>query len=392
MWRFRSCVSGDRGVSREGSRVVEYPDDGTVQPRRARTRAHARRRLGVFLLALLAVGMGAALGAWVVLRLSGARTNTNGGLPNGGLPAVSSTLVAHVSPSIVEIHVRTATMTVVGSGIVLNTRGDIVTNAHVVAGAVRIVVVLSNGTRLSAHVVGADATDDVAVVGVTARGLRPAAFGDSSRLWVGQAVVAFGSPFGLSGSVSTGIVSALHRVVAVPTAVPEVLVDAVQTNAAINPGNSGGALVDAAGRVIAMNTALVSNGAFDTGVGFALPMQRVLPIARALVAHRAIVVPYLGVKGATGLVPGITSPAGPLNPPGALVEGVAAGSPAARAGVRSGDVIVALNGQRVDGWAQFVVALRALHPGTRVRLRVLRGTTTRMLDATLQGHPALQGR
>lgn len=164
MWRFRSCVSGERGVSREGSCVVEYLDDGTVQPRRARTRAHARRRLTVLLLALLTLGMGAALGAWVVSRLPGARMNTS-----GGLPAVSSTLVAHVRPSVVEIHVRTATMTVVGSGIVLNTRGDIVTNAHVVAGAVRIVVVLSNGTRLPAQVVGADATDDVAVVAVTAR-------------------------------------------------------------------------------------------------------------------------------------------------------------------------------------------------------------------------------
>ena len=386
MWRFRYCVSGDRVVSREGSLVVEYPDDGVTHPNCPCTRAHARRRLAFFFLALLAVGIGAVAGAWVVSRLPRARTNIE-----AAPPAVSSTLVAHVRPSIVEIHARTATMTVVGSGIVLNSRGDIVTNAHVVAGAVRIVVVLSNGTRLAAHVVGADATDDVAVVGVSARGLRPATFGNSSRLSVGQAVVAFGSPFGLSGSVSTGIVSALHRVVAVPTAVPEVLVDAVQTNAAINPGNSGGALVDAAGRVIAMNTALVSNGAFDTGVGFALPMQRVLPIAQALVAHRAITVPYLGVGGATGLVPGITSPAGPLNPPGALVEAVAAGSPAARAGVRTGEVIVALNGQRVDGWAQFDVALRALHAGTRVRLRVLRGTTTRMLEATLQGHPALQG-
>jgi putative serine protease PepD len=200
---------------------------------------------------------------------------------------------------VVELQVSSAGQQGTGSGVVLRSDGFIVTNAHVVEGATRITVTLQSGERVGAELVGSDATDDLAVVRIAKRGLKAATFGRSASLAVGQRVVAVGSSFGLEGSVTEGIVSALHRVVLTGGRGQDSsdLIDAVQTDAAINPGNSGGALADERGRVIGITTAIESSNGDNAGVGFAIPSDRAVQVADQLIAGRQVTVSSLGVTG-----------------------------------------------------------------------------------------------
>jgi putative serine protease PepD len=309
--------------------------------------------------------------ATVVLAL-GLRSNS---APAGGtsLPALQAQyvrVVKSVAPSVVQIETSQG----LGSGIVLDTRGDIVTNAHVVADASTFQVTLSNGRRYPATLVGRFDAGDLAVIKISAPGLHPAAFADSSKLEVGQITLAVGNPLGLQSSVTDGIVSAVGRTVSEGNG--NTLPGAIQTSAPINPGNSGGALVDLAGRVIGVPTLAASDpqmGGAAVGIGFAIPSNTVRSISAQLIrfgkvenSGRA----YLGVQlsGNTG-------------GQGVLVAAVVAGGPAAKAGVRAGDVLISVNGKPTQTYDDLASVLANLKPGQSVRVGLLHPDGTR---ATVQ--------
>ena len=243
-----------------------------------------------------------------------------------------------------------------GSGVLIDRKGLVLTNAHVVAGAGDVTVVLSDRRSFRAEVVGADPDFDIAVLQVSdARNLPAVTLGTSEDLMIGEPVVAIGNPFGLANTVTTGVVSALHRVIEAGDRVYE---DFVQTDAAINPGNSGGALLNIEGRLIGINTAIHSEG---VGIGFAIPIDK----ARAIVQE---VLQYGEVRPAfTGIV------VDPSSRPGALVVEVLAGSPAEKAGLRAGDRIIDLGGQELRDATSFRQLERALVPGRSRPISVRRG-------------------
>ncbi len=274
-------------------------------------------------------------------------------------------VVRRVAPSVVEI----STSSDLGSGIVFDTGGDIVTNNHVVSGFRRFTVTLANGRVYPGRLVNTFRADDLAVIRIRATGLRPATFADSSRLQVGDIVMAIGNPLGLQSSVSTGIISATGRTVQEPSGVT--LPDVLQTSAAINPGNSGGALVDLAGQVVGIPTlAALDNslgGSQAPGIGFAIPSDVVQSIAgqiirdgRVVNSHRA----FLGVD-----VGDVLSSDG--SPAGAQVARVIAGAPAQRAGIRVDDIIVSVDHRPTLSVSALTTVLAGLAPGERVPVGIV---------------------
>jgi putative serine protease PepD len=286
-----------------------------------------------------------------------------------------------VLPAVVELQVSSAGQQGTGSGVVLRSDGYILTNAHVVEGATRITVTLQSGERVDAELVGSDATDDLAVVRVAKRGLQAATFGRSASLAVGQRVIAVGSSFGLEGSVTEGIVSALHRVVLTggPGQDSSDLIDAIQTDAAINPGNSGGALADDRGRVIGITTAIESSSGANAGVGFAVPIDRAVKVANQLIAGRQVTVSYLGVTGGAEGDDGDSQ--------GARIQEVSPDGPAADAGLRSGDLVTRVGDRTVRSWEDLVLAIRQLEAGSTVEVRVRRGSAEQTLQVTVGSRP-----
>jgi putative serine protease PepD len=270
-----------------------------------------------------------------------------------------------------------------GSGIVIRSDGYILTNNHVVSaaatgGSVR--VTFSDGRTVAARIVGQDATSDLAVVkanGVS--GLKAATFADSDKLQVGQAVLAVGAPLGLSNTVTEGIVSTLHRPVATGEngASSQSVLDAIQTDAAINPGNSGGALVDLAGDVVGVNSAIATTGSAtgaqpgNIGVGFAIPANDAADVADQLIATGHATHSQLGISVADASTSGAT------------VQAVSSGGPAENAGLRAGDVVTKVDDRRVTDANSLIVAVRAHAPGTRVTVTYLRGGTTATARVTL---------
>lgn len=289
-----------------------------------------------------------------------------------------TTTIRRVLPSVVEI----TTASGLGSGVVYDTAGHIVTNAHVVGSATSFKVVMAGSARpLPAKLTGSYPPDDLAVIQVTgARHLVPAHFADSSKLQVGDIVLAMGNPLGLASSVTDGIVSAVGRTVPEP---PEggkpgaTLPDVIQTSAAINPGNSGGALVNLADQVVGIPTLAATDqqlGGAAPGIGFAIPSNIVTNIAGQIIrtghvtnSHRAA----LGVEVQT-----VMGPSG--QPAGVGVAAVTPGGPAAKAGLRPGDVITAVNGTATTDTETLAAVLAGLRPGQQVSLNVTKanGSTT----------------
>ncbi len=276
-----------------------------------------------------------------------------------------------------------------GSGFVYDEAGYIVTNQHVVAGASSIAVSFWNGQQFPARVVGTDASTDLAVLRVDAPKtlLVPLRLADSSALRVGDPVLAFGSPFGLEGTVTSGIVSALHRQMTAPN--DYTITNTIQTDAAINHGNSGGPLVDRAGRVIGVNAQIESESGGSDGVGFAIPSNTVRSIVRQLVSTGEVEHAYLGVR-MTQI------------PEGVAVTEVVAGAPAEKAGLRpatgtavvdgeeqptGGDVVVEVDGVKVTSSTGLQSAIDAHQPGDEVRLTVLRDGSRRTIRVTLGVRP-----
>ena len=264
------------------------------------------------------------------------------------------------------------TQTAQGSGFVYDSNGNIVTNDHVVAGATTISVKFWNGATYKAHVVGTDASTDLAVIkvdGAPASFLSPITLGDSSKLVVGDGVVAIGSPFGLEETVTSGIVSALHRQMTSPNQFA--IDDSIQTDAAINHGNSGGPLFNMNGEVIGVTAQIKSDSGGNDGIGFAVPSNTVRYVASALLTKGSVQHAYLGVALGNG----------------ATISQVNNGTPAANAGLRAGDRITSLNGKKVANATEIRGLLALQKPGDTVTLGYTRGGAGHSVSVKLASRP-----
>jgi Do/DeqQ family serine protease len=273
-----------------------------------------------------------------------------------------------------------------GSGFVWSRDGIIVTNNHVVEGASRITVNFQDGTQLPAKLLGVDPDSDLAVLRVDTKSLTAAPIGTSGDLMIGETVVAVGNPFGLSGSVTTGVVSALGRSVPSKEA-GRTFTDFIQTDASINPGNSGGPLLNIEGRVIGINVAIYAQA---QGIGFAIPVDRARKVIEDLLRYGQVHSAWIGAVTAT-VTPEEAKRVGISAQKGALVARVISGSPAAGAGLKSGDVITSVDGRAVDSRESFSTLTSTLASGTPVRLGVMRGGSTNDLTLRATDPPANLG-
>jgi S1-C subfamily serine protease len=362
----------------------------------ARASRKGRRPVGVAVLvlavALVSGLVGGVLGVLATrdLDLSGSADGPTGANQPTANPAAAATpagaaagtqlqqVLGAVLPAVVKIEARSDTGKATGSGVIFAEGGYVLTNAHVIEGARTIGVTLSTSEPLRARFVGRDLNTDLAVLRVRRAGLSVARAGKSADLRVGDAAIVVGSPFGFQSSVTTGIVSALHRVVKVPDSEgggeDRELVDAIQTDAAINPGNSGGALANGSGEVVGISTAIATNGDSEAnaGVGFAIPIDEALKVATALVDRKPIRVPFLGVVAGAELTPELVARYRLGNRAGALVGRVEPRSPAAEAGLRRGDLIVRFGDQPIPARDQLTVAERRAEIGVPVPVTVVR--------------------
>ncbi len=298
-------------------------------------------------------------------------------------PADSVAGVAEaVLPCVVSISVADAT----GSGFVISADGYVLTNNHVVAGVDEdepVELGLFDGRRVKAEIVGRSPSYDLAVLHTDAPDLEPVILGESEAVAVGDPVIAVGSPLGLEGTVTSGIISALDRPVTAGDNSEQSYMNALQTDAAINPGNSGGPLVDAEGRVIGVNSAIASLGlgaeSGSIGLGFAIPIDQAKRTAGQLIETGEAVHPVIGVlldDAYSGVGARVRTDTGDT-------PAVTPGGPADEAGISPGDVIVAIDGERVDGAGELVVALRAREPGEDVVLEIERDGDTHEVTVTL---------
>ncbi len=376
-------------------------------PLQARSPEPRRKRNNLALLLALALVVGGGAGGAVASALNGSPTSTVlSGTPLSGTPVVGATITgtpesaaAVIGPSVVTVEVTgqapngfggTSALSDTGSGIIIRSSGYILTNNHVVsaaAGGGSVNVTLSDGQTVAATIVGTDPSADLAVLRINGvSGLKAATFANSEVLKVGQAVLAVGAPLGLSNTVTEGIVSTLHRPVRTgDNSSAQAVIDAIQTDAAINPGNSGGALVDLAGRVVGVNSAIATTGSTapgaqsgNIGVGFAIPSTAATKIADQLIATGKAVHSQIGIS--VGDAPSTTGGAPGL---GAAVRAVTSGGPAQKAGLQPGDIVTSVAGRRITDADTLIVAIRSHDPGTTVPVTLTRGGTTMTLNVTL---------
>ncbi|WP_414638855.1 S1C family serine protease [Actinophytocola sp.] len=355
-----------------------------------RKRGSGRLVAGVAVLALLVGGGAGAVGGYLAADnassgpVSNALDQKTPAEQTSSAPAGSVEAVAEkVSPSVVQLQVQGQSSAGEGSGFVISSDGLILTNNHVIEGAAqsgRITAVFADGSSAAATIVGRDPSSDVAVVKADGKtGLPIVELGNSDSLKTGQGVVAIGSPFELSGTVTSGIVSSLHR----PTRAggedgsQATVMDAIQTDAAINPGNSGGPLVNMQGQVIGINSAIYSpqsqGQAGSVGIGFAIPMNQARRTAEEISKTGKATQTVLGVSVRDN------------TDGGALIAEVVPGGAGEQAGLKSGDVVTKLDDRRIDTSDALVAAVRAHAPGDKVRLEL--GNGSRTVEATLAGQP-----
>ena len=336
----------------------------------------ARARRPGWVLSLILVMLLIAGSAYVLGRSQiDATDNEDGRVPSvagpGPVSGKGREPVAAVAEAVLPSMVQIETGTGLGSGIVYDEDGFILTAAHVVEGVDEVTVRLADGTRVDGRVVGAHDGTDVAVVLVEKGHLQPATLATGVPLRVGQLAIAIGSPFGLEQTVTSGIVSATDR--SIVTNNGGSVTNMIQTDAPINPGNSGGALVDRQGRVIGINDAIRSDSGVSAGVGFAIPIDTAASVANALLDGRT---PQFGFLGVSGDRP-------PTGQSGVLLTEVQPNTPAQRAGLQPGDIITAIDGDPVDDMNDLAARIQATPPGTTVTLEFLRGGSTRTADARL---------
>lgn len=312
-------------------------------------------------------------------------------------------LVDRVGPAVVHIQVSTGFGSATGSGFFYDTEGHIVTNNHVVEDSTEIRVILADGSQVPAEVVGTDPDADLAVikVDVPAERIVPAVLGDSDEVRVGQWAIAIGNPFGLERTVTRGIISALGRVF--PQESGYSIANLIQTDAAINPGNSGGPLLDIRGRVIGVNTMIVSDTGVYAGLGFAVPVNMVRRVVPALIEEGTYGHPWLGIQGYT-ITPELAEALDLPVEQGALIASVTEGGPSDRAGLRGGtrsvqvpgyvepvpaggDIIVGIDGRTVTGMDTIISYLDYTEAGQVVTLDIIRGGQQRSVEVTLGRRP-----
>jgi putative serine protease PepD len=263
-----------------------------------------------------------------------------------------------------------------GAGVVYDSKGNILTDEHVVSGATSVKVIFQDGRTASAKVLGTDPSTDVAVihVDVPASELHPIPLANSSDAQVGDPVVAIGSPFSLPETVTTGIVSQVGRSIQAPNSFT--IPGAIQTDAAINPGNSGGPLLDGSGHLLGLNDQIQTNSGSNAGVGFAIPSNTVAKVANGIIGGQPVKHAWVGVS------------LGQSSTGGATINSVGAGGPAQSAGVKPGDVITAVNGTGINSTDQFIQTVDNYAPGDKVTLTVNRGGQQQQIQVTLGTRPA----
>ena len=272
-----------------------------------------------------------------------------------------------------------------GSGVIINPDGYILTNNHVVAGASDVEVFTQNRREYKAKIIGTDKRTDIAVLKINATGLPAFTLGDSSKLKVGDVVFAIGDPFGIGETATMGIVSATGRTLGGHV---EHYEDFIQTDAAINPGNSGGALIDLRGHLIGINTAIIAGGGGgNEGIGFAIPINLAHHVMDEIVAHGKVIRGYLGVS-IENVSPDMAKAFGLSQGGGALVADVQSGSPAQKAGVKRGDIILKLNGQAVSGMSDLSLRVSEMSPGSIAHLQIFRNGHTMDINVKLGTFPA----
>ncbi|WP_062387423.1 S1C family serine protease [Demequina iriomotensis] len=370
-------------------------------------RGVGRGAIAAIVVAALVLALGAGFGgAWAYdsfVADSGTSSGGSSGSSTSTLPTSSSSTIARtdentvaaiasaVMPSVVSIeNIQNGEEAAEGSGFIIREDGYILTNNHVVDGSDNdtVTVVMSDGTEYQGDVVGATADYDLAVVKIDADGLTPLVLGDSDELVVGDDVVAIGSPLGLESTVTTGIVSALHRPVTAGDTSSTAFIDAIQTDAAINPGNSGGPLINSEGEVIGINSAIASLSSSTTeqagsvGLGFAIPSNQARRTAEEIIATGEATYPVVGVQldgSYTGEGVKVAD----------ATNAVASGGPAAEAGIEAGDIITAIDGRPITRSEELIVAIRAKAPGDTVTLTVQRGDDTQDIAVTLAANTSV---
>jgi putative serine protease PepD len=348
--------------------------------------------------AIAVVGAGAGVGAYAIVDSSHSTAPSADAIVSGSTvqPVViksagSSSLISlykRTSPGVVDITVTTSATSsqgqtspwsqpqgsskAEGSGFVLDTKGDIVTNNHVVTGGTSFVVKFQNGKTAKATLVGTDADTDLAVLKVdpSATTLTPLTFGDSTGVQTGEGVFAIGSPFGLTESLSAGIVSSTGRQITAPN--NHTITNAIQTDAAINHGNSGGPLLDASGKVVGVNSQIESDSGGNDGVGFAIPSNTVKTVTASLIAGQKVAHPLLGVQIGDA-----------DNGAGATIEKITTGSAADTAGLKVGDVITAVDSNPVTSASDLENIISADTVGQQVNITITRAGATQTVQVTL---------
>jgi putative serine protease PepD len=367
------------------------------EPKGSSTMTSSKRNIALTaagVLAILALGAGAGAGVYASVA-PGTTTvvrdvGTSGALENASATSSAISVPAvyqQTHKGVVDITVTQSggssafggsqAATAEGSGWVYDSKGDIVTNEHVVSGATSITVTLWNGKTFKGHLVGSDSSTDLAVVRISAPAsmLTPLQVGNSDAVQVGSPVVAIGSPFGLSETVTSGIVSALGRSIDAPNNFT--IGNAIQTDAPINHGNSGGPLLNSAGQVIGINAQIQSSSGGSEGVGFAIPSNTVRSTVSQIVAGKTVAHAYLGVRVGDS-----------LSPLGATLAQVLPGTPAAKAGLESGDVVVKLDTKAIQSAADVSSVIDGKKPGDTMKVTYVRGGKTAIATVTLGTRPS----
>ena len=326
------------------------------------------------------------------------KQQTNVVSPTQGTADVSSIAKA-VIPAIVNINVRLTGAASsasggategIGSGMIYTQDGYIITNNHVVESAQDITVTLASGETVKGKTIGTDPENDIAVVKIDKTGLPALQVGNSDNLVVGQLLVAVGSPFGFEQTVTSGIASALHRSVSAGSQASNqtsVLTDLIQTDAPINPGNSGGALCDGNAKLIGISAVIATSSGGSEGIGFAIPINTAKSVADAIIGGKKVSHPYIGILGQTVSQDIATRYNLPVDT-GAYVTNVVQGGPADKAGIKTGDIIVEINGQTVKSMDDVVSEVRKLQVGTQVNVTFYSGKDKKTAQVTLQEKPA----
>lgn len=335
-------------------------------------------------IALIAGGVGATIGRTSSSNISGNFVSTEDAVERA--PGSIANLAARVIPAVVSIAVSASDGSGTGSGFFLSSDGYVLTNNHVVEAAATsgtISVAISTGKKYTAKIVGRDSSYDLAVLKIDVTGAPTLQLGDSEKVAVGDAVIAIGSPLGLAGTVTSGIISAKNRPVTTGTGSGESsFINALQTDAAINPGNSGGPLVDATGAVVGVNSAIASLGSSaggqsgSIGLGFAIPINQAKKTAEQLIKTGSATYPIMGIAVDTR-----------YTGTGALISseanGVTNGGPADKAGLKAGDLILEIDGVEINTSDELIVAIRSRNVGDKVKIKFKRNAITREVSVTL---------